>query len=814
MYIIKADGKLLYSPELTDDGYKLISPRMHLEIGAAGYLEFTMPPCNALYDDVLKMKSIITVEQDGEVVFRGRISEESVDTYKQRRVYCEGDLAFLLDSLQGPASFTGTQLDLFSQLIASHNAQMEAEKWFMLGDVSGLDTEEVFSFDVPSYMDTMNMIQTYLIDLSGGYIQTRTEGGVTYIDYVDGFVDECSQKIEFGVNLLDFESQINAEELCTVLVPLGTTLEDGTSLTIASVNDGKVYIENPEAIARYGRVYKTYTWENVTDPAELMEMGMEYMSGAGLPETLSITALDMHLVDADVEKIRKGSMVHLLSKPHGIDKKIVCASIDADLENAEQTVFVLGLPKQRLKTLAEKVEEAAAGLDDVIFDFEDIYIDLDDTMGEVNRVSDKVDDHHKWLTETDTSLDIAIEHLDLIGHRVNQVEVDVDAAEAAITMKANQYSVDVLEERMSGAEVRIDGAEAEIDMKAAQSVVDALGSRMSGAEARIDGAEAEITLKAAKSTVDEMGERLSTAELRIDGAESKITAKADLILLDGYVKASDLEAEILTVLEYAWANDLDVQSLVAGSVNTNYLSADSISTDSLSVGGQSVVTSSHTHSITVGSDGSISIGEVSSSGGSFNIADTSFYKDGVSAAKNSVTLTSSGWQGGVTTVSASNGKSLNVSLPSFSVSGGDSFSGNKTTVYFYTGSVSGYLASKTVDASGVYSSGYSAGNTAGFNSGYSNGYTAGQASIDTGAYYDEGYEIGYSKGVASVDTTSYYNSGWNACRDACSLVTVYTISENSPGTLYMKVGDYYSSVGSSWVKVSRMYGVYTIPSAK
>lgn len=781
MYIIKADGKLLYSPELIDEGYKLISPRMHLEINAAGSLNFTIPPCNALYDDVHKMKSIITVEQDGEVVFRGRITEESVDTYKQRRIYCEGDLSFLLDSLQAPATFTGTQYELFSQMIAAHNAQTDAEKQFTLGDVSGLDREEVFSFDVTTYADTLSMIQSYLIDLFGGYIQTRTEGGVTYIDYVDDFTDECSQVIEFGVNMLNFESQINTMELCSVLVPLGATGEDGTTLTIASVNDGKVYIENTEAVERYGRVYRTYTWENVTDPAELKELGMEYMQGAGIPETLSITALDMHLLDADVEKIRKGRMVRLKSKPHGIDKKIVCASIDADLENGDQTVFGLGLPKQRLKTLAEQTAEAEAGLEDVYMEFDDVYTEFDDvytdiegTQTEVNRVSKTVDDHHKWLTETETSLNIAIENVDLIGHRVNQVEVDVDAAEAAITLKANQTSVDVLEERMSGAEIRIDGAEAEISLKAAQSVVDELGQRMTGAEVRIDGAETEISLKAAQSTVDAMGERLSTAELRIDGAESKIEAKADLILLDGYVKASDLEAEVLTILEYAWADSIDVQSLVAGSVNTNYLSSDSITTDSLSVGGESVATTSHSHSLSVGSDGTVSIGEVSSSGGSFNIADTAFYKNGVSAAKETVTLSVAGWQGGVNVVSASNGKSVSVSLPGFSVSGGDSFnSNNMTTVYFYTGSVNGPLASKTVDASSVYNA-----------------------------------------GAASVDTTAFYNQGWNECRDNCSAAEVYTISEYSPGTLYVKVGDNYSSAGSSWVKVTRKYGVYYLPSAK
>lgn len=737
MYVIKADGKLLYSPELTDDGCKLISPRMHLEINAAGSLDFTIPPCNAMYDDVLKMKSIITVEQDGEVVFRGRITEESVDIFKQRRVYCEGDLAFLLDSLQAPCSFTGTQYDLFSQLIASHNAQMDEDKRFVLGDVSGLDSEEAFSFDVTTYADTLSMVQSYLIDLFGGYIQTRTEGDVHYIDYVDGFTDECSQKIEFGVNMLNFESQINAEELCSVLVPLGATGDDGVALTIASVNDGKVFIENPEAVERYGRVYKTYTWENVTDPAELLELGMEYMQGAGLPETLSITAFDMHLIDADVEKIRKGRMVHLLSKPHGIDKKIVCASIDADLENAEQTVFVLGLPKQRLKTLAEQTADTAAGFDGVYSYVDGIYGEVEGATEEVKKMSGKVEEHHKWLTETETSLNIAVDTLDLIGHRVNQVAIDVD------------------------------GAKAEIALRAFQSDMDVLGERMSGAEVRINGAEAAISLKAAQTVVDDLGERLNTAELRIDGAESKIAAKADLILLDGYVKMDEFEA-LQSYIDDMIGDSLSVTTITAGSGDFDSLWCGTLNGGSAATQewvAENFSKASATYKPAVieryGSLSGTSIPvQTLNESGEVLLSGTVDAGDVYNNGRNSVTLSVGGWYGGGNTVTASNGKSVNISLPSFSTSGGDSFSSNKTTVYFYTGSVNGYLASKTVDA------------------------------------------------------TPVYNNGWNDCRDACAAAEVYTISEYSPGTLYVKVGDYYSSAGSSWVKVTRKYGVYTLPGAK
>ena len=73
---------------------------------------------------------------------------------------------------------------------------------------------------------------------------------------------------------------------------------------------------------------------------------------------------------------------------------------------------------------------------------------------------------------------------------------------------------------------------------------------------------------------------------------------------------------------------------------------------------------------------------------------------------NSVTVSAGGWQNGANRVSASNGKYVDVTLPSFSTSGGTSFSSHKTTVYFTTASVSGNLASKEVDATSEYNSGW------------------------------------------------------------------------------------------------------------
>ena len=464
--------------------------------------------------------------------------------------------------------------------------------------------------------------------------------------------------------------------------------------------------------------------------------------------------------------------------------------------------------------------------------------------------------------------------LDEQGQRLNGAEVLIDGLNQQIVLKANSSDVKELGDRVSQAEVDIDAANAAIKLKASQSTVNSLTNRVSQAEVDINAAESAISLKASQSDVTKLTNRVSQAEIKINGATSSIELLAEQIRLAGYVTMDEFEAlqgqvanlqgglSSFTVVK---ANTVNANSIVSTYLNaTSFqhagatVSQRAITMGSLTSSGKALTTGavdlSHSHKVTVNADGTITLGEAATTGGSFRIADTAYYKNGVSAAKDSVTLTSKGWQGGSNVVEASNGKSVTVSLPTFSVSGGDTFANNKTTVYFSTSSVTGYLKRKEVDATSVYNSGVSSGKSAVTISaagwkGSSNVVSASNgksvtvslptfstsggtswSNNKTTVYFSTPsvsgalasktvdatsvYNSGYSDGAASVDTTAYYNDGWNDCRDACSLETVYTISENSPGTLYMKVGDYYTSVGSSWVKVTRKYGCYTIPSAK
>lgn len=85
-------------------------------------------------------------------------------------------------------------------------------------------------------------------------------------------------------------------------------------------------------------------------------------------------------------------------------------------------------------------------------------------------------------------------------------------------------------------------------------------------------------------------------------------------------------------------------------------------------------------------------------------ASHSAYSNGAS----SVTVSAAGWVNGSNVVSASNGKSVTVNLPTITLTGGTTFSSHKTTVYASGGGVTGSIASKEVDATSEYNAGWNA----------------------------------------------------------------------------------------------------------
>ena len=355
MYTIYVDDKLVYAPHLSGMGFAVTSPKVEVELGKAGSAEFNLPPDNNMYNGIKKLKSEIIVydEKDEGIerdeIFRGRVLHDEKDFYNQKNVYCEGELSYLIDSVVRPYSYQGDVENLFKQFVNSHNGQVEEEKRFAIGQVTVTDPNDYITRESSEYPSSFDEMNSKLVDLLGGYLRPRLSGGIRYLDYVTEYGDISDQTIEFGKNLLDISEYISAEDVFTVLIPLGSEQQDenGNSsgrLTISSVNGGKDYIEDEDAIKLFGRIVKVQTWDDVTIASNLLSKGEQFLKqGIEMAISITIKALDLHLIGVDVSRIKLGDYVRVVSYPHNIDQYFLCSKISYDLQNPENTEYTLGI---------------------------------------------------------------------------------------------------------------------------------------------------------------------------------------------------------------------------------------------------------------------------------------------------------------------------------------------------------------------------------------------------------------------------------------------------------------------------------------
>ena len=359
MFQIYAGDVLVYEPG--DYNLALLTPKLTIEMGKAGSLEFTVPASHPNMDLLKQLTKPVSVDLDGEKIFRGRILSETRTFYNQREIYCEGDLSYLVDSVQKAVKYTGKTHALFNQIIANHNARMPAEKQFTVGnitvenrdiiltgqsdDISQYDYKQIaINSIVDNWNTTYDYIETCLISYCGGYLVTRQVNGVNYIDWINDYTNTASQEIVFGENLLDLTDESSAEDIFTVLIPLGDD-----NLTVKTVNNNSDEIVDATKVAKYGRIIKTNVFSNVTNPQTLLENGRRYLANNGdVPTTLTLTAVDLHSVYPEITAIHLGDRVFIRSDPHELSQYLTCTKIEYDLEKPENTVYTFGREKQSL----------------------------------------------------------------------------------------------------------------------------------------------------------------------------------------------------------------------------------------------------------------------------------------------------------------------------------------------------------------------------------------------------------------------------------------------------------------------------------
>ena len=375
MYFVYCDNKPLY--DLRDESLVLEAPTVSLSQNNAGSFEFIIMPKHPHYDDIHELESVIRVLDRDEEIFCGRVVEVKRDRLNKKQVFCESELAYFNDSIQRPAEYQGVTVQSYlNTLISIHNNQVSGsgiDKTFELGVVTVVDPNN-YVYKFTNWESTLEVIKKDLIETYGGYLRIRKQNGHRYLDYLKDYPNTNNQIIEFGENLLDFTEDMIASDIATAIIPLGAVIQPvepepeesdeesdeeseetetvteeseqspfDNRVTIESVNGGVDFVYSAEAVSKYGWIFKTVIWDDVNLPENLKRKGLEYLSDIQFSQIqLEVNAVDLHMMDVDIERIKVLDRIRILSTPNGLDRFFPVTEMVIQLDKPSNNTITLG----------------------------------------------------------------------------------------------------------------------------------------------------------------------------------------------------------------------------------------------------------------------------------------------------------------------------------------------------------------------------------------------------------------------------------------------------------------------------------------
>lgn len=354
---------------------RVIEPKCDLELNKTGTLTFKMYPSHKYFNSIKKLHSEISFYQDGKWLFTGRVLNDEVDINNVKTVECEGIMGYFLDSIQRNKEYGIRKSDgsgigfkaYLEDVIKNHNSQVNSEKHFKVGFVTSDEIAKELDtiWAISSYDDTLSVLQDNIIDkFNKVYLMVSVDSSKQKIIELKTINDleVNNQVIQFGKNLLDFTSYVKGEDIATAIIPLGKSqgnedTESGetldTKLTINEIPDNKVcddpiiyksgdYIYDYENKDKYGLIFKTAEFSEVEDDKDLLKKAIEKLKYyRNFNTMMEITALDLHFLDVNVDAIRLGQKIQVISRPHNINGWMIVKKMSINIDSPDKTTITL-----------------------------------------------------------------------------------------------------------------------------------------------------------------------------------------------------------------------------------------------------------------------------------------------------------------------------------------------------------------------------------------------------------------------------------------------------------------------------------------
>lgn len=343
MIQVYADSTLVYDSRLDD--YALLGLTVTNGLNKGGTASIVMPQYHPAYNSFVSYKTVVTIYRDGSLLFRGRALYPTDDFYNRRTITCEGERCFLRDAvLRAPYVYQDGPAAILVDIIALYNAQVDEFKRFKVGTVTVTDPNNYIRLENETSEQIADAVDK-LVERCGGYIVfTTNDAGERVINWYESLGYQSRQVIEFGENLMDFARTSDNADLATVVIPYGAKNEEtGQRVTIESVNDGRDFIQDYDAVALRGVIAKAVYWDDITVPANLLAKAQQYLATSKLMVTsLELTAVDLSYMDKSIDTFLVGDTIRVRSKPHGVDEDFQLTERSYDLLNPAKDKVTLG----------------------------------------------------------------------------------------------------------------------------------------------------------------------------------------------------------------------------------------------------------------------------------------------------------------------------------------------------------------------------------------------------------------------------------------------------------------------------------------
>lgn len=346
---------------------RLAAGKLAEEVSGIPSFSFTVPASNPCFaSGLIDRKTILTMTniRTNEVEFEGTLlnSTTSMSTsgVLSKKAVAEGFLAYLCDSVQPYHHYEGkTVTEFLTALLDWHNSITPAEKHITLGscDFSGDNTNS----KTTAYRSTLEEIKINLIERIGGEIRVRRVNGSLVLDFLHQYGTTSSTKIELAKNMKSLAVSSDSTHIVSRLIPLGAQLDPGNSaerLDITSVNSGCMYIDDAAAIAAYGVIVGTVTFDDITVASNLLSAGQAYLANNNrIKKSYAGQVLDLSILDSSQQSIRAGNTYTFVNSFMGLNEPLRVMKRTVDIYKPWSPQIEIGDKSERMTDIAVRTNQ-------------------------------------------------------------------------------------------------------------------------------------------------------------------------------------------------------------------------------------------------------------------------------------------------------------------------------------------------------------------------------------------------------------------------------------------------------------------------